>query len=168
MLPFSAQLRNPGWVRLGEAIAEFFELNIGELQIPASLDRAPTLLKLDGVCLREVRFRVALHMNDTKLNVGIGEETFRNRHQAAEVVVHDNHDAPQAAFKQAAQHEFPIFEIFTTWSDHARQDLLFAVAAQTNDNVDTSGTQLVAIPQFDIFAVQEQCQLIRMDRSAIA
>ena len=93
VFPFLTEFSNPSRIGLGEAIAQLFKLNIGEFQIPTSFDGAPALLKLKRVGLGQMRFGVALHVNDAKLGIGIGEQTRSNRQQATKVIVNDNHDA---------------------------------------------------------------------------
>jgi hypothetical protein len=36
--------------------------------------------------------------------------------------------------------------------------LLFAIAAQTDDHVDASGTQTISVAELDILAIQKQSQ----------
>src|SRR5262245_14122572 len=79
---------------------------------------------------------VALHVNNAKLDVGMREEALGNRQQSAEVIMNDDHDATKATFNESSLNELPIFKIFTAWSRHTGEDLLFAVTAQANDNVD--------------------------------
>src|SRR5262245_5746050 len=93
VLPFLAQFRDPGGIDFGKAIAEFLELMVSELQVPAGLNRLPALLKLNAIGLRQVRGGITLHMNDTKLDIGIGKETRSNGQQATEVIMNDNHQA---------------------------------------------------------------------------
>src|SRR5262249_38396676 len=129
---------------------------------------APTLLELDGIRLGQMRFRIALHVNNAQLNVGGWEQTRRDWRQTAKVIVNDNHDATKATFNQPAQNQLPVFEIFATWSGDTSENLFFAVATQANDDVDTCRTQFVTIPEFNVFAIQKKSQHIGMDGTAVA
>ena len=57
-----AQLSDEAEESFGEAVAEFFELLVGELDTPAgfNFNGAPALLKLAGIGLVEMSFSVAL------------------------------------------------------------------------------------------------------------
>src|SRR4029453_8182403 len=122
-----------------QAVTEFFELTVGEFQVPARFDGSPALLKLDSVGFGQMGCGVTLHVNDTKLDVGMGEQTFGNRQQSAEVVMNHDHDATKSTFNQSPLDQLPILEIFTAWSCHAGEDLFFAAAPQADDGENTSG-----------------------------
>src|SRR4030095_11729840 len=94
-------------------------------------------------------------------------QTFGNRQQSAEVVMNHDHDATKSTFNQSPLDQLPILEIFTAWSCHAGEDLFFAVAAQADDDVNTSGAQFIAIATLDIFTVKKQRQHIGMNRAAV-
>ena len=53
---FLAHLSDEAGVWFGEMITEFFELLMGDLEIPGRLDDAPTLLKLEGIGFAEMSF----------------------------------------------------------------------------------------------------------------
>lgn len=91
-----------------------FELLIGHFLIPGGLEDAPALLKLGGIDLAEMGFGVALHVDGTELNVGVGEQALGDREQAGKIILHQEQHATQTAFEQTAQHELPVFEIFAT------------------------------------------------------
>jgi len=93
-----------------------FELLIGYFQIPGGLNGAPALLKLSGVGFAEMSFGIALHVDGTELNVGVGKQALGDGEQAGKVVLHQKQHAAQTALEQAAQHELPVFEIFATWA----------------------------------------------------
>ena len=71
---FLAELADPGGIGLGEAIAEFFELAVADLNIPRRLNGAPALLKLNGIGLGKMSLGIALHVNRAELDVGVGKE----------------------------------------------------------------------------------------------
>src|SRR5215471_2321657 len=122
---------------------------------PARFNSAPALLKLDGIGLRQMCGGVALHVNNAELDVGMREKALCNRKQSAEVIMNDDHDATKATFNEPSLNELPIFKIFTAWSCDAGEDLLFAVTAQANDNVDASRAQFVTFTELDIFTIEK-------------
>jgi hypothetical protein len=63
MLPLLAKISDPGGVLFGKLITELLELLIPDLDVPAFLDGAPALLKVQRVGFRQVTFRIALHVN---------------------------------------------------------------------------------------------------------
>ena len=105
---FFAQFGDPSGIRLGEAIAEFIELAVGNFDIPRGFDGAPTLLKFGGIGLGEMSFGVALHVNGAKLNVGIGEEAMTDGSEAGEIILNEDHDAAKATLDQSTQDRLPI------------------------------------------------------------
>ena len=136
--------------------------------IPGRFDGAPALLKLGGIGFAEMGFGVALHMHGAELNVGIGEQALGDGEQSGKIILHQEEDAAQTAFEQVAQHSFPVFEIFAAGAGQAGEDLLSAIAAQADDDVDAGGTQTIAVAKLDIFAIEEQSQQIGIERSAVA
>jgi hypothetical protein len=64
---------------LGEAITEFLELLMSELEIPGGFNSTPALLKLDGVSLVEMSFSVALHVHGTELDIAVGKQALSHR-----------------------------------------------------------------------------------------
>src|SRR5215467_937659 len=122
MFPFLAEFRSPRRVRFAEASAELLELMVGHIDVPASFDRAPALLKLRSVCFWQMRFGVALHMDNAKLDIGVGKQAGGNRQQTAKVVMDDDHDATETAFNQPTKYQLPIFEILTAGSSQTGED----------------------------------------------
>src|SRR5262249_49777665 len=114
---------------------KLFKLMIGELEIPTGFNGTPALLKLNSVGFGQVSFGIALHMNDAKLDVRVGEKTGGDRLLSAEIIIHDDHHTAEAAFDDAAQDQLPIFEIFATWSGDTGENLFFTVTSQTDDDV---------------------------------
>ena len=95
----------------------------------ASIGRAPALLKLCGVGFREVIFCIALHVNDTELNIGLRKEAFGDGQASGEIVLNNDHDATQSAFDETAQDGLPILEIFSIEFGDAGQDSLLSVTS---------------------------------------
>src|SRR5262249_31191410 len=139
-----------------------------ELEILTGLNGTPALLKLHSVGFGQMSFRIALHVNNAKLDIGMREEAFCNRQQSAEVIMNDDHDATKATFNESSLNEFPILEIFTAWSCNTGEDLLFAVTVQPHDNVDASRPQFVTFTQLNIFTVEKQSQHIGMNWTAVS
>jgi len=69
MLALFAQLGD----EVGKAVAELFELLVGDLQVPGRFDGAPALLKLGGIGFVAMGFGIALHMHGAELNVVVGK-----------------------------------------------------------------------------------------------
>jgi len=82
--------------------------------------------------------------------------------------LYQEEDAAQAAFEQVAQDGFPVFEIFTAGPGQAGEDLLSAIAAQADDDIDASGTQTIAVAKLALLAIEEQSQQIGIERSTVA
>ena len=136
MRAFLAQLGDEAAGSFGEAVTEFFELLVGKLEIPAGFNGAPALLKLASVSLGEMSFGIALHVHRTKLDIAAGEQALGDGQKTGEIIVHDDEHPPEAPFQQTAEHGFPVLEIFAAEPWQAAEDLLAAIAAQTNDEVD--------------------------------
>src|SRR4051794_12714708 len=100
-------------------------------------------------------FSVALHVNRTKLNIGVRKEADVDGQQTAEVVLNDNHHSAQATLDQATQHEFPILKILTAGSSNAAEHAFPAVTTNTDDQINACRSQLVAIAKFNVLAVHE-------------
>ena len=83
---FFAEFGDPSGGGLGKAIAEVFELTIGEFDIPAGFDGAPALLKFRGVGFGEMSLGIALHVNGTELNVGVGKQTLTDGQQSGKKI----------------------------------------------------------------------------------
>src|SRR5579885_171439 len=128
-----------------EALAEVLERDGGDLGIPSRLQRPNTLVEFRRIGFSEVALGVALQVNDTELDVGLRKQAFGDGEQAGEVVVDQQQDAPQAAFDQTAEDVFPLLEVLASEAEQAGQDTLFAVAAETNDQVDAPGAEAVAL-----------------------
>ena len=54
VLALFAKFSDEGGISFGKAVAELFELLVGNLQIPGRFDSAPALLKLGGIGFAEV------------------------------------------------------------------------------------------------------------------
>ena len=85
---FFSELSDEGGIGVSEALAEFFELLVGDVQVPGGFDGSPALLKLGIVGFAEMIFGVALHMHGTELDVSIGEKALSNGQETGEVVLH--------------------------------------------------------------------------------
>src|SRR5438874_5244258 len=155
MFAFLAQLGDEGRIGFHKTIAEFFKLTVADLHIPGRFDRAPTLLELRGVGLRQMALGIALHVNNAELHIGLGKQALAYRKQSGKVIVDDDHHAAQSAFDQPPEYRFPIFEIFTAMFSDAAEHALLAVAAQTDNQVDTRRTELIAIAQLDVFSIDK-------------
>jgi hypothetical protein len=56
-----------------ETFTELLKLSGADRFVPCTFDSAPSLLEFGGVGFGKVISRIALHVNDAKLNVGRGE-----------------------------------------------------------------------------------------------
>ena len=166
-LPFFADLAHEAG-RVGlEALAEVLERGGGDLGIPSRLQRPNTLVEFRRIGFSEVALGVALQVNDTELDVGLGEQAAGDGQQAGEVVVDQQQDAPQAAFDQTAENVFPLLEVLASEAEQAGQDTLFAVAAETNDQVDAPGAEAVALADLDVFGIEEEGEQIGIERAGV-
>jgi len=111
VVAFLPDFGNEGRGDLGEAVAQFIELFVGDLDVPKCLDGPDFVLELGRVVLGKMGLGVPLHVDDAKLNVGGGEETLVQGEQAGEVILDDDHDTAETALGQAAEDLLPILEV---------------------------------------------------------
>src|SRR5437764_13317167 len=103
-----AELGDTGGIGLAEAIKQFFDLTVTYFHIPRRFDGTPALLKLGAIGLGAVSLGIALHVNGTKLDVGLGEEAFTDGHQSGEVVLDKEHHPSEPALDQASNNGLPV------------------------------------------------------------
>src|SRR5262249_35094164 len=125
-----------------------------DFDIPGRLNGAPALLKLNGIGLGKMGFGIALHVNRAELDVGVGKEPLAG-HQTGKVVLNENHHTAETAFNESPQNPFPVFNVFTAGLGDTTQDAFLAISAQTDHQVDAGRTELIALAQFDVLAVDE-------------
>ena len=150
-----------------EALAEVLERDGGDLGIPSRLQRPNTLVEFRRIGFSEVALGVALQVNDTELDVGLGEQAFGDGEQAGEVVVDYQQEAPQAAFDQTAEDVFPLLEVLASEAEEAGQETLLAVAAETDDQIDAPGAEAIALADLDELGVEEEGEPIRVQRATV-
>ena len=110
-------------------------------------------------------FGIAEHVNGTQLDIGVGKHTLGDAEQAGEVVVDDNHDAPEAPFQERAQDGFPTLEVFAAMFYETAQDFLSAVAVKAGDEVDASRPQTFVFFDFDVLTIEEDGEHVGVDGS---
>ena len=91
---FLAQFGDKAAGGLSEAITEFFELLLSELETPTGFNGAPALLKLAGIGFAEMSFGIALHVHGTKLHIAVGEQTLGDGQKPGKIIVHDDEHPP--------------------------------------------------------------------------
>ena len=82
--------------------------------------------------------------------------------------MHDDEDATQTALEQAAQDQLPVFQILAAGLAEAGQHAFLAIAAETDDEVNTGGLEAIAVSDFDILAIAKQGQQVGIQRTSIA
>lgn len=108
MFALFAEFTHPGGRGFSEAIAKFFELAIADFHIPGGFDRPPALLKLGAIGLGEMSFGIALQVDCTELDIGIGKEALADGEQTGEVVLNEDHHPAKAPLDQTAKDRFPV------------------------------------------------------------
>src|SRR5579883_284475 len=151
-----------------KVLAEVLERDGGDLGIPSRLQRPNTLVEFRRIGFSEVALGVALQMDDTELDIGLGEQAAGDGQQAGEVVVDHQQEAPQAAFDQSAQDVLPLLEVLASEAEQTGQNALFAVAAQADDQVDGPGTKAIALTNLDVLGIKEEGEQIGVERASIA
>ena len=150
-----------------EALAEVLERDGGDLGIPSRLQRPNTLVEFRRIGFSEVALGVALQVNDTELDVGLRKQAFGDGEQAGEVVVDYQQEAPQAAFDQTAEDVFPLLEVLASEAKEAGQNALFAVAAETDDQIDAPGAEAIALADLDVLGIKEEGEPIGVQRAGV-
>ena len=107
-------------------------------------------------------------MHGTELNIAGRKQALGDGEETGKIVVHEDQQTPQAAFDEAAQHQFPIFEIFAAGTGQTSEDLFSAIAAQGEHDVDAGGRKRSPSRELNIFAVEEYGEQIRIDGQAVA
>src|SRR5262245_21474216 len=69
VLTFFAKVGYPSWIGLSKVGAELFKLIGSDVGIPASLDGAPSFMKLNSIGFRQVSLGIALHMHRAELDI---------------------------------------------------------------------------------------------------
>src|SRR5207249_3558584 len=110
---------------------------------------------------------VAMHVDDAKLDVSLGEQPPRDGQQSGEVVLDHDHYTSQPALHQAAQDELPVLEVFAAEAGEAREHSLLAVSAQADDQVDAARSQPIPVAHFHVLAVEEKRQQISLERPSV-
>ena len=85
----------------------------------------------------------------------LGNKLWLTGKKAGEIIVHHDEHPPQTPFQQAAEHAFPVLEIFPTGPCQASENLLAAIAAQTDDDIDAGRTEAIAVEKFNVLAIEK-------------
>src|SRR5436190_822392 len=88
---------DPGFVVGAQAVQERAEFSLSAFEAAGGLDFTPAVLKEGVVFQAEVTLGVAQEVDGAELMIGVGEETFNERGQAAEIIGDQQQNPNQAA-----------------------------------------------------------------------
>jgi hypothetical protein len=144
------------------------ELGGGDFRSPGRLQSAEALGEFRRVGFAQVALGIALQVDDTELDVSLGEQALGDGQQAGEVVVDDQQHAPQPSFNQAAQDIFPLLQTLAPEPKENGQDALFAVAAEAQGQVEGSGAEPVAFFDLDVLGIKKEGEEIGIEGTRVA